>query len=93
MILSEFIFSKKNFLEKMHLFQLIAHILEDFENALPYFCTFFENSYCGYESVVNLTALSRDAADDLTWVHTVSSTFLNSQLKLFDYIVFKLSRV
>ena len=31
-----------------------------------------------YESVVNLTLLSRDAADDVTWVHTVSSTFLHS---------------
>ena len=38
-----------------------------------------------YESVVNLTTLSRDAADDVTLVHTASSTFLRSQLKLFDY--------
>ena len=29
-----------------------------------------------YESFLNLTALSRDAADDVTWVHTASSTFL-----------------
>ena len=36
--------------------------------------------------VVNLTALSRDAADDVTLVHTASSTFLHSQLKLFDYL-------
>ena len=29
--------------------------------------------------------LSRDAANDVTWVHTASSTFLHSQLQLFDY--------
>ena len=31
-----------------------------------------------YEWVVNLTAISRDTADDTTWVHTASSTFLHS---------------
>ena len=39
-----------------------------------------------YKSVVNLTALSRDAADDVTWVHTASNIFLHSQLKRFDYV-------
>ena len=39
----------------------------------------------GYESIDNLTALSLDAADDVTWVHTASITFLLSQLKLFVY--------
>ena len=34
--------------------------------------------FISYESVVNLTALSRYAADDATWVHTASSTFLHS---------------
>ena len=34
-------------------------------------------------SALDLTSLSRDAADDATWVHTSSSTFLQSQLKLF----------
>ena len=29
-----------------------------------------------------MTALSRDAADDVTWVHAAFSTFLHSQLKL-----------
>ena len=37
------------------------------------------------ESVVNLTALSREVADDVTWAHTPPSAFLHSQLKLFDY--------
>ena len=69
-----------------------VYILEDFENASPYFCTFLQTVYAiekllagfnvqtiiGMISVVNLTALSRDAADDVTWVHTVSSTFLHS---------------
>ena len=72
--------------------QLHAYILEDFENASPHFCTFLANRirdckvtrrfYCATqnwnESVVNLTALSRDAADDATWVHTASSTCLHS---------------
>ena len=39
-----------------------------------------------YELVVTLTAISRDAADDVTWVHTASSAFLHSRLKLFDYL-------
>ena len=34
---------------------------------------------------VNVTALSRDAADDVTWVLTAFSYFLHSQLKGFDY--------
>ena len=69
------------------------YILEDFENASPYFLHFSYKPYMRlksflagfnvqtqnwYESVVNLTALSRDAADDVTWVHTTSSTFLHS---------------
>ena len=37
--------------------------------------------------VVNLTTLSRGAADDVAWAHTASSTFLHSQLKLFDYFL------
>ena len=37
-----------------------------------------------YESVDNLTALSRDAADDVIWVHTASSTFLQNSMKLSD---------
>ena len=39
-----------------------------------------------YESVVNLTALSRDAADDITWAHTASSTFLLSKMKPFLFL-------
>ena len=35
--------------------------------------------------LVNLTALSRDAADDVTLVHTASSNFLHTQLKLFVF--------
>ena len=37
-----------------------------------------------FESVVNLIALSHNAADDVTCIHTSSSTFLHSQLKFFD---------
>ena len=40
-----------------------------------------------YESVVNLSALSLDAADDVTWVHTASSTFLYSKMKLSGYFL------
>ena len=41
-----------------------------------------------YESVIDLIALTREGADDVTWVHTASSTFLHSQMKLFDYFYF-----
>ena len=73
--------------------KLYSNILEDFENASPYFLLFLQTVYAiekllagfnWYESVVNLTALSRDAADDVTW-DMAFSTFLHSQLKLFDY--------
>ena len=60
---------------------LWKYILEDFENTSPYFCT----TQIWYESFVNVTARSRDAADDVTWVHTASSIFPHSQLKLSDY--------
>ena len=74
-------------------------MLEDFENASPYFCTFLPNRTCDlkvtrrfkcatlnwYESVVNLTALKRDAVDDVTLANTASSIILQSQLKLFDF--------
>ena len=62
-------------------------ILEDFENASPYFALFLQTVYAIEKllagltvqpKVVNLTALSRDAADDVTWVHTACSTFLHS---------------
>ena len=65
----------------------VIHILEDFENTSPYFALFLQTVYAiekllagfnWYESVVNLTSLSRDPADDATWVHTAFSTFLHS---------------
>ena len=58
------------------------YILEDFENASPYFCTFLaaiEKLLAGfndcatqnwYEIVLNLTALSRDAVDDGRFLHS-----------------------
>ena len=83
------------------------YILKDFNNASPYYCTFLENRICDlkvtrrfkcatqnwYASVVNLTALKRDDADDVTWEHAASSNILQSQLKLLIIFMFKLWRV
>ena len=57
-----------------HIFALFLQTLYAIESYLQVYCA----TQNWYESVVNLAALSRDAADDITWVHTASSTFLHS---------------
>ena len=64
---------------------LAEYILEDFENASLFLQTVYaiEKILAGLnvhvnESVFNLTAESRYAADDVTWKHTAFSTFLHN---------------
>ena len=58
-----------------HIFALFLQTVHVIEKLLACFNVQPRN---WYEPVVNLTALSRDAADDVKWVHTASSTFLLS---------------
>ena len=58
-----------------HTFALFMQTVYAIEKSLAGFNVQPRN---GMNSVINLTALSRDTADDVTWVHTTSSTFLHS---------------